>query len=294
MTKITQKANNGAFSRRFFLQSSALASGGLMLGVTLSGSIGQAMAAGTMHTPNAWVHIADNNTVTLLSARSEMGQGVYTSMPMLIAEELNIDIRKIKVAIAPPGKAYVNALLGAQITGGSTSVREGWESLRIAGAQVREMLISAAAYKWRVDRSTLRAENGRVLGAGGKSATYGELASAAAMLPVPEKVALKDPKDFTIVGQRVKRLDTPAKVNGTAEFGIDVKLPGMVYASLEQCPVIGGTVKSFDASKARAMPGVIDVVQIPDGVAVVADTYWHAKKPVRRCWCNGTKGPMRN
>ena len=248
-----------------------------MLGVGLPGLIGQAQAAGTLYTPNAWAHIADDNTITLLSARSEMGQGVYTSMPMLIAEELNVDIRKIKVAIAPPGKAYVNALLGAQITGGSTSVRDGWEKLRMAGAQVREMLVSAAADEWKVDRSTLRAENGMVLGANGKKATYGHLAAAASKLPVPEKVALKDPKDFTIVGKRTKRLDTPAKVNGTAEFGIDVKLPGMVYASLEQCPVIGGAVKSFDASKAKSMPGVIDVVQIPDGVAVVADTYWHAK-----------------
>ena len=275
MTHTTQKAVE--VSRRGFLQTSAVASGGLMLGVGLPGLIGQAQAAGTLYTPNAWVHIADDNTITLLSARSEMGQGVYTSMPMLIAEELNVDIRKIKVAIAPPGKAYVNALLGAQITGGSTSVRDGWEKLRMAGAQVREMLVSAAADEWKVDRSTLRAENGMVLGANGKKATYGHLAAAASKLPVPEKVALKDPKDFTIVGKRTKRLDTPGKVNGTAEFGIDVKLPGMVYASLEQCPVIGGTVKSFDASKAKSMPGVIDVVQIPDGVAVVADTYWHAK-----------------
>ena len=275
MTHTTQKAVE--VSRRGFLQTSAVASGGLMLGVGLPGLIGQAQAAGTLYTPNAWVHIADDNTITLLSARSEMGQGVYTSMPMLIAEELNVDIRKIKVAIAPPGKAYVNALLGAQITGGSTSVRDGWEKLRMAGAQVREMLVSAAADEWKVDRSTLRAENGMVLGANGKKATYGHLAAAASKLPVPEKVALKDPKDFTIVGKRTKRLDTPAKVNGTAEFGIDVKLPGMVYASLEQCPVIGGAVKSFDASKAKSMPGVIDVVQIPDGVAVVADTYWHAK-----------------
>ena len=248
-----------------------------MLGVGLPGLIGQAQAAGTLYTPNAWAHIADDNTITLLSARSEMGQGVYTSMPMLIAEELNVDIRKIKVAIAPPGKACVNALLGAQITGGSTSVRDGWEKPRLAGAQVPETLVSAAADEWKVDRSTLRAENGMVLGANGKKATYGHLAAAASKLPVPEKVALKDPKDFTIVGKRTQRLDTPAKVNGTAEFGIDVKLPGMVYASLEQCPVIGGTVKSFDASKAKSMPGVIDVVQIPDGVAVVADTYWHAK-----------------
>ena len=269
-TKIT------SINRRGFLKSSAV-TGGLMMGVTLGLPL-TTQAAGTMYTPNAWVHIADDNTVTLLSARSEMGQGVYTSMPMLIAEELHVDLRKIKVTIAPPGKVYVNALLGAQITGGSTSVRDGWEKLRIAGAQVRMMLISAAATKWNVDASTLRAENGMVIGANGKKATYGSLAEAASKLPVPEKVVLKDPKDFTIVGKATKRLDTPAKVNGTAEFGIDVKLPGMVYASLEQCPVIGGKVKSFDASKAKTMPGVVDVVQIPDGVAVVADSYWHAFK----------------
>jgi isoquinoline 1-oxidoreductase subunit beta len=267
-------------SRRGFLQASAVTGSGLALGVTLPGSIGEALAAGTLYTPNAWVHIADDNTITLLSARSEMGQGVYTAMPMLIAEELNVDIRKVKVAIAPPNtKLYGNALLGGpQLTGGSTSVRDGWEKLRVAGAQVREMLISAAADKWKVDRSTLRAENGMVIGANGKKATYGSLAAAASKLPVPEKVALKEPGDFAIVGKRTKRLDTPSKVNGTAQFGIDVKLPGMVYASLQQCPVIGGTVKSFDASKAKTMPGVIDVVQIPDGVAVVADTWWRAKQ----------------
>ena len=273
---MTTTLNAGSMDRRGFLKSSAV-TGGLMVGVTLGLPL-TTQAAGTLYTPNAWVHIADDNTVTLLSARSEMGQGVYTSMPMLIAEELNVDLRKIKVAIAPPGKVYVNALLGAQITGGSTSVRDGWEKLRIAGAQVRMMLISAAAAKWNVDASTLKAENGMVIGSGGKKATYGSLAEAASKLPVPEKVVLKDPKDFTIVGKATKRLDTPAKVNGTAEFGIDVKLPGMVYASLEQCPVIGGKVKSFDASKAKTMPGVIDVVQIPDGVAVVADSYWHAFK----------------
>ena len=279
------KANtvsSSSVSRRSFLQTSTLATGGLMLGVALPGLVSPtgAQAAGLLHTPNAWVHIADDNTITLLSARSEMGQGVYTSMPMLIAEELNVDIRKIQVAIAPPNaKLYGNALLGGpQLTGGSSSVRDGWEKLRVAGAQVREMLISAAAAKWNVDRATLRAENGMVIGAGGKKATYGALAADASKLPVPETVALKDPKDFTIVGKRTKRLDTPAKTNGTAEFGIDVKLPGMVYASLEQCPVIGGTVKSFDAEKAKTMPGVIDVVQIPDGVAIVADTWWHARK----------------
>ena len=266
-----------SLNRRNFLKTSSALTGGLMMGMSLGLPLAT-QAAGTMYTPNAWVHIADDNTITLLSARSEMGQGVYTSMPMLIAEELHVDLRKVKVVIAPPGKAYANALLGAQITGGSTSVRDGWERLRVAGAQVRTMLISAAATQWNVDPSTLRAEDGVVIGADGKRATYGSLADAASKLPVPEKVALKDPKDFTIVGKATKRLDTPSKVNGTAEFGIDVKLPGMVYASLEQCPVIGGKVISFNASKAKAMPGVIDVVQIPDGVAVVADTYWHAYK----------------
>ena len=265
-------------TRRDFLKTSAVVGGGLTLGVVLSTQVDQAQAAGSIHTPNAWVHIADDNSITLLSARSEMGQGVYTAMPMLIAEELGVDIRKIKVEIAPVGAVYTNALLGAQITGGSTSVRDGWEKLRIAGAQVRTMLVSAAADKWKLDAGQLRAADGKVTGPGGRSATYGELAAAASLLPVPKDVVLKDPKDFKIIGKPTKRLETPHKVNGTAEYGIDVKLPGMVYASLEQCPVIGGKVASFDAAKAKAMPGVIDVVQIPDGVAVVADSYWRAKK----------------
>jgi isoquinoline 1-oxidoreductase beta subunit len=265
-------------TRRDFLKVTALVGGGLALSVSLPGAVSESQAAGTLHTPNAWVHIADDNTITLISARSEMGQGVYTSMPMLIAEELGVDIRKIKVEIAPVGEVYTNALLGGQLTGGSTSVRDGWEKLRVAGAQVRTMLVTAAAQQWNVDAATLKAGDGKVTGPGGRKATYGELADAASKLPVPKDVVLKDPKDFKIIGKPTKRLDTPCKVNGTAVFGIDVKLPGMVYASLEQCPVIGGKVVSFDASKAKAMPGVIDVVQIRDGVAVVADSYWHAKK----------------
>src|SRR3954469_16264721 len=166
-------------SRRTFLKTSAIASGGLLLGVTVP-ALREAQAAGTLHTPNAWVHIADDNTITLISARSEMGQGVYTSMPMLIAEELGVDINKVRVAIAPPDtKLYGNALLGGpQLTGGSTSVRDGWEKLRMAGAQVREMLITAAADKWKVDRSTITARDGMVHGPGGRKATYGQLAAA--------------------------------------------------------------------------------------------------------------------
>jgi isoquinoline 1-oxidoreductase beta subunit len=197
---------------------------------------------------------------------------------MLIAEELHVDINQIKVAAAPPEAVYVNALLGAQITGGSTSVREGWLKLRVAGAQVREMLLTAAATRWNVDRDLLKADKGMIYGPKGLKSTYGELAESAARMPVPEKPPLKDPQDFKIIGKRTKRVDTPAKVNGTAEFGIDVKLPGMVYASLAQCPVIGGKVKSFDGAKVKASPGVIDVVQISDGVAVVATSWWQAKK----------------
>ena len=277
-TSKARVAGAAAVSRRGFVQGSAAVTGGLMVGVSLP-MAGPARAAGTLHTPTAWVHIADDNTITLISARAEMGQGVYTSMPMLIAEELNVDIKKVQVAFAPPGKIYGNALLfGLQLTGGSTSVREGWEKLRVAGAQVREMLLSAAATRWNVDVSTLQAVDGRVIGPGGKVATYGQLADAASRLTAPEKVTLKDPSQFRIVGKRTTRLDTPAKVNGTAVFGMDVKLPGMAYATLAMCPVIGGTVKSVDSARAKNMPGVIDVVQIPDGVAVVAKSYWQARK----------------
>jgi len=287
----TTTTTRGGLSRRGFLQTSAVAGGGLAIGANLAGLSVEALAAGTIHTPNAWVHIADDNTITLISARSEMGQGVYTSMPMLIAEELNVDLRTVQVVIAPPGKEYVNSLLGAQITGGSTSVRDGWEKLRVAGAQVREMLVSAAAARWNVDPATLTAANGKVTGPGGKSATYGQLAADAAKLPVPEKPPLKDPSKFAIVGKRTKRLDTPSKVNGTAEYGIDVKLPGMLYASIEQCPVIGGKVDSFDGAAAKAMSGVVDVVQLPDGVAVVADTYWHAFKARKALTVRWNEGP---
>ncbi len=269
-------------SRRSFLKTSAAVTGGLLMAVNLPGTLGQAMAAGTVSTPNAWVHIADDNSITILSAHSEMGQGVHTSMPMLVAEELNVDLSQIKVVDAPPGEAYVNALLGAQITGGSTSVRGSWEKLRVAGAQVREMLVSAAAAEWKVDRAQIKADKGMLIGPNGKKATYGAMAAAASKLPVPEKPAIKDPKDFRIVGKRTKRLDTPAKTNGTAEFGIDVKLPGMVYATIVQCPVIGGKVKSFDGAQAKAMPGVQAVVQVSDGVAVVADSWWRAKKAAEK------------
>ena len=264
-------------ARRTFLKSSAAVGGGLIIGVALPATFRGAHAA-TESAMNAWVRIGSDNKITILSARSEMGQGVYTSMPTLVAEELEVDLRRIKVEIAPPAEIYINAMLGGQITGGSTSVREGWDKLRIVGAQARMMLVSAAAQKWGVDASACRAQNAMVTGPGGKKATYGELAEAASKLPVPKDVKLKDPKQWRYIGKPVKRLDTAAKINGTAEFGIDVKLPGMLYASLAQSPVLDGKVASYDATKAKAMPGVRHVVQITDGIAVVADSWWQAKQ----------------
>jgi isoquinoline 1-oxidoreductase beta subunit len=281
-------------SRREFLKTSAAAvGGGLMLGVVLPEAQAQpAGAAAAM--PNAWVRIGRDNSVTILSARSEMGQGVYTALPTLVAEELEVDLAKVKVEIAPPGAVYINAMLGGQITGGSTSVPEAYDKLRIAGAQARTMLVTAAAQQWGVDASACRAENGTVQGPGGKSATYGELAQAASKLPVPKDVKLKEHAASRYVGKPVKRFDTVPKTTGAAEFGIDVKLPGMLYASLAQCPVIGGKVASLDSTKAKSMPGVKHVVQVSDGVAVVADSWWQAKTARDALDIKWDEGPARS
>ena len=265
-----------AASRREFLKAGAAASGALVLGVTLP-ERGAHAASATTAMPNAWVRIGSDDTVTILCARSEMGQGVYTALPTLVAEELEVDLDKIEVEIAPFGDPYINALLGGQITGGSTSVVEGYDKLRMAGAQARAMLVAAAAQRWGAAAAACRAERGAVHGPGGRRATYGELAEAAAKLPVPADVKLKEHEACRYVGKAINRLDSAGKIDGTAEFGIDVKLPGMLYAALAQCPVIGGKPLSFDAARAKAMPGVKHVVQISDGVAVVADTWWRAK-----------------
>src|SRR5881409_2894209 len=211
--------------------------------------------------------------------RSEMGQGVATSLPMLLAEELEADWSKIKIEFAPADKAYTNPMFGMQGTGGSTSVRAAFTPLRKAGAAARELLVAAAAQTWNVDKAECRAEKGAVIHTRSKRRlTYGKLAAKAAALPLPHDVPLKDPKDWRILGTRVRRLDTPPKVDGSAEFGIDVKRPGLLVAVIARSPVFGGKVKSFDATKAKAVPGVRHVVEISSGVAVVADGYWPAKK----------------
>ena len=266
-------------ARRDFLKVSGAVAGGLALGFYLPSGPRVAQAAAATYSPNAWIKIGTDNSITIMCARSEMGQDVYTSMPILVAEELEVDLNKVKVAFAPPAEAYINALLGGQLTGGSTSVRDAWEKLRKAGASARLMLIAAAADTWGVNTSDCKAANGMVTGPGGKKATYGQLAEKAASMEVPRDVALKPASQFRIIGNsRVRRLDTDAKVKGTAQFGIDTRVPGMLYAAVMMAPMIGGKVASYDDSRAKEMPGVRAVVQYSRGVAVVADSYWQAKK----------------
>jgi len=265
-------------SRRDFVKASAAVSGGLALGFYLPGTVGTAEAAEGGQ-PNAWVRISADNQVTIIVARSEMGQGVATSMPILVAEELEVDVNKVKVEFAAPGEVYINSLLGGQLTGGSTSVRDAWEKLRKAGASARMMMVAAAAQDWGVDAGKCKAENGVIKGPSGKSVTYGQVAGKAAQMEVPKDVPLKPASAFKVIGNaKQKRLDTPGKVAGEPMFGIDTRLPGMLYAAVVLTPYMGGKVKSLDDSRAKNMPGVKSVVNYSRGVAVVADSYWQAKK----------------
>src|SRR5437879_4701742 len=266
-------------TRREFLQTASVVGAGLVIGFYLPPGRGRAAAAAGPFAPSAWLRIGTDESVLVVVDRSEMGQGVTTSLPMLLAEELEADWSKIKIEFAPADKAYTNPMFGMQGTGGSTSVRAAFTPLRKAGAAARELLVTAAAQTWSVDKAECRAEKGAVIHQPSKRRlTYGKLVEKAAALPTPADVPLKDPKDWKILGTRVRRLDSPPKVDGSAQFGIDVKVPGMLVAVIARCPVFGGKVASFDATKAKAVPGVRQVVQISTGVAVVADGYWPAKK----------------
>ena len=269
-----------SLSRRTFLVTTAAAGGGLLLGVCLPRTIGAyAQASDETLAPNAFVRIRPDDTITLVMPQVEMGQGTYTSMSMLIAEELEVDLAKVGVEAAPAdNKLYANPLIGFQVTGGSTSVMGYWEPLRRAGATARVMLIEAAATQWNVDATSCHAEKGAVISPTGQTINYGALVDAAAKLPVPDKVVLKDPKDFTLIGTPAKRLDTPEKVNGKAKYGIDAMIPGMKFATVAACPVFGGKLASVDESKAMAIKGVSQVVKIGDAVAVVGADMWAAMR----------------
>jgi len=270
-------------NRRAFLKTSAAAGGGLMIGgylpVAFGPNAGVLDAAGSFE-PNIWLKVNSDDTVRIMLTQLEMGQGVMTSMPMLVAEELDMDWAKIKTEWTPADAKYGNPNFGGQqLTAGSNSVRGMWKILRGAGATARAMLVSAAAQTWNVPENTLTTEKGEVVHkATGRRLKYGALVDKAAALPVPKDVKIKDPKNFTLMGKSLPRLDIPEKVNGSAVFGMDVKLPGLLTARVVRCPVFGGTVASFNADKAKAVPGVKHVVQISNGVAVVADNYWTASK----------------
>jgi isoquinoline 1-oxidoreductase beta subunit len=264
---------NLSLTRRTFV-------GGLVIAISLPACKQSPKSSGEKKVieTNAWLRIGTDNSITFLCDKAEMGQGVYTSLPMLIAEELGVGLERIRVEFAPPGEQYINNLIGGQITGGSTSIRDGWEKLRKAGATARHMLVSAAADEWGVDARACKVADGVILSPQFKKLTFGEVAEAASKLPVPKDVPLKPAAQFTMIGKAQRRLDTPAKVDGSAVYGIDVKLPGMLYAALAQPPTLGGSVKTFNDEKARAMPGVVAVVLTSSGVAVAADSWWRARK----------------
>jgi isoquinoline 1-oxidoreductase subunit beta len=269
----------GTIERREFLKVSIVASGGLLIGFQFPGvaKLASAQSSATSFMPNAFVRIGTDERITVIVNHSEMGQGVYTSLPMLLADELDADWSKVGFEPAPVDPKYNHPAFGIQMTGGSSSVWSGLQQFRQAGAAARAMLVAAAAQQWNVDPSTCRTQSGTVLDGKNRKLTYGQLASAAARLMPPEHVQLKDPKNFDLIGKPLKRLDTPEKLNGKAVFGIDVKLPGMLTAVVARPPIFGATMKSFDDARARSMPGVRKVVAVPSGVAVIADTFWQAK-----------------
>jgi isoquinoline 1-oxidoreductase subunit beta len=295
-----QGDNGSHLSRRTFLKFGVTvgvaAGGGLLLGFglpTLSQAQGQdptgksviggdasEPAPAGVFAPNAFIQIDNTGKVTLVIPKVEMGQGIYTSIPMLIAEELEVSLDSVTLDHAPPNeKLFMDPLLGGQLTGGSTSIRYAWDPMRKAGATARVLLISAAAQQWQVDPATCHAQAGQVIhAASNRSLGYGQLVDAAAKLPAPQNVPLKDPKDFKIIGTAVKRLDSPEKVDGTAVFGLDVRVPDMVYAAIATCPVFGGTLGSVDDTNAKKIPGVRQVIKADNAVAVIGDHTWAAKR----------------
>jgi isoquinoline 1-oxidoreductase beta subunit len=281
-------------NRRNFLKVSATG-GALLVSVCIPGlrGVGTVEAAGLFE-PNVWVRIGADDSATITLSMLEMGQGVMTSMPMLVAEELDLDWSKVQTVWAPADPRYGNPNFGgAQLTAGSNSVRGMWKLLREAGAGARSMLITAAAQTWNVPENTCSTDKGEVIhAASNRRLRYGALVDKAAALPVPKTVVLKSPKDFKLAGKSLPRLDVPEKVNGKAGFGLDVQRPGMLIARIVRCPVFGGKVESFNADKAKAEPGVRNVVKISSGIAVVADNYWAASKGAQALEVKWNEGPL--
>jgi isoquinoline 1-oxidoreductase subunit beta len=264
--------------RRHFLIATAVVGAGLYVGIRVAEKrLGAGAARGEPLQPNAFVRVAPDDTVTVNVGKAEMGQGVYTGLAMIVAEELDVDPGRVQVQLVGADPAFNVPFMPMQLTGGSMSTSSSYQSLREAGAAARAMLVAAAAQRWDVDASQLRTEDGRVFH-GSRSLSYGQLAEAASKLSVPEKVTLKDPATFRYLGKPRTRLDAPMKVDGSAKFGIDVRLPGMLFAVIARPPVPGAKLSKMDPVAARAVPGVVQVVEIPTGVAVCATNTWAARR----------------
>jgi isoquinoline 1-oxidoreductase subunit beta len=290
--RIVSRASDINLSRRSFLATTGAVGGGLMLSLSLP--LGRSEAAHSENfAPNAFIRIGSDGQVVLTMPYVEMGQGTYTSIPMLIAEELDVNLKQVRLEHAPPNeKLYANPMLGVQATGNSNAMRGAWKPLREAGATARIMLVAAAAKRWGVDAKSCRAQDGEVIDmATGRRLAYGELAADAATMPIPGNVTLKSPEDFRLIGTRAKRLDAPAKVNGTAVYGIDARPPGVKIATLVQSPVFSGRVKSLDDTAAKAVKGVRQIIRLDDAVAVVADHMGAAKKGLAALKIEWDDGP---
>jgi isoquinoline 1-oxidoreductase beta subunit len=283
-------------SRREFIKLTIGASGGLLIGLYLPVLDKNAEAASPAEfAPNAFVRIAPDESVAIIVIHSEMGQGVYTTLPMILADELDADWRNVRFEPAPVDPVYNSPAFGMQATGGSTSTWSSFDPMRQAGAAARAMLIAAAAEQWKIDAAKCRAEEGFVHGPSPEmKISYGKLAEKAALLKPPAEIALKNPKDFSLIGKPLKRLDTPEKTNGKAVFGIDVKLPGMMIAVVARAPVFGAKLKTWNSKKAEAIKGVRKVVEVPSGVAVLADGMWAALEGRDALEIEWDEGPMAN
>ena len=294
---MTRSSSTRTFTRRAMVKATVVASGGFVLGVSMP-RLAPAFAAETNadFAPNAFIRIGQDGKVTFTIPQVEMGQGIYTALSMVLAEELDAPFEQVSAVAAPPNdKLYANPLLGFQVTGGSTSVRAFWDPMRIAGAAARAMLVKAAAAKWSVDPASCRTENGAVFhDASAQNATYGELARAAAGLTPPQNPPLKSPANFKLIGKPLKRLDTPDKVNGKAVYGIDARPPGVKIATLASCPVFGGKVAHVNDGAAQSVPGVRQIVVLDDLVAVVGDHMWAAKQGLAALEVTWDEGPNAN
>jgi isoquinoline 1-oxidoreductase beta subunit len=284
-----------AWTRRSVLKVGALAGGGLVLGASLPFGPALASARGAPATAaalNAWVRISASDQVTIVVSQAEMGQGISTTLPAVLAEELGADWSRVKLETPVTDPAYRNPRTRTQFTGNSESITSFFEIMRTMGASAREMLIAAAAAQWKVAPGTCRAENGRIVhGKTRRSLRFGDVAAAAAKLPPPDKPPLKDPSEWRLLGKSLPRVDVPSKVDGTAVFGLDFTVPGMVYAAVKMCPVFGGKLRKHDAAAIKDRPGVLAVVPLPDGVAVVAKGYWQARKAVDALPVEFDEGP---